>query len=163
MENRWLGVALIAGVLSAAGCTSNPSPQSSTGDPALSVPVPEDRSLDVSYTGDLIELSFARLDQPFREMHAQILSWSGGAWRYYGTLRTANGNTVGALTTEAADVVDLLAGTNNGPRPDGYQAPELPPGRYLICTRILEFVEPATSSEVCGELVIARQEHGARC
>ena len=152
--NRSLGVALIAALASAVGCASKSSPESSTGDPAASVPVPADRSLEVSYNGDLIELSFARLGQPFRAMHAQVLTWSDDAWRYYGTLSTANANAVGALTTEAADAVPLLDGTNFGPQRDGYRAPGLPSGRYLICTTTVEFVEPASSSEVCGELDI---------
>ncbi len=134
-----------------AGC-SDDSQQSSTSEGVASGVVSSDRSLDVSYSDDLIELSFARLDQPFRAMHALVLMWTSGTWTYYGTLHTSNANTVGLLTTEPADALELLDGTNGGRGKDRYRAPRLPAGRYLVCATIIGLPEPATVRDVCGEL-----------
>lgn len=147
------GLVLIAITLWSAACSSDGSAESSAGTGSSVAPT-VDRSLDVSYIGGVVELSFARVGDPFRAMHAQVLRWSDDGWSYFGTLRTTNANTVGTLTTEAEAEVELLDGTNNGPQADEYRAPQLPSGRYLICTSVLEF-EPAEGRQVCGELDVA--------
>jgi hypothetical protein len=124
---------------------------SATSAPVSSIDVPSDRSIDVSYSAGTIELSFARLGQPFRAMYARVLTWSNGAWRFFGYLRTDDANTVGNLVIAAENSVELLAGTNTDPAPDRYQAAELPTGRYLICTTL---AEADNHNEVCGELAV---------
>jgi hypothetical protein len=149
-NHRLLPLLVAASAWSVGSCTSEASIASTSGNPGPSVvAASDDRSVDVSYSEGMIELSFARLGQPFRGMHAKVLTWNDGVWRYYGILRTGDANTIGTLTTAAADQVEVLEGANTAPAPDRYRAPGLPAGRYLVCT---DLVEPDNRSEVCGEL-----------
>ena len=150
--NHRHGLLLVVSALSIGACTSDALTSSTTGAPASSVAVSADRSLDVSYSAGVIELSFARLGQPFRAMYARVVTWSGGAWRYFGYLTTGMANTGGTLTTAPEVEIELLAGLNTDPAPDRYRAPELPPGRYLICTTLVGAGKPG---EVCGELAVS--------
>ena len=129
------------------GCSSDAPSTSHVADSAPVEVVPDNRMLDASYTDELIQLSFARLDQPFRSMWAKLLVWSDDAWTYYGTLHTANANTEGTLTTERQDRVEILDGVNTAPVPDRYRAPGLPSGRYLVCATLVL----SDHREVCGE------------
>ncbi len=149
MMNHRHGLLLVLSTLSIGACTSEGTATSTTAAPAPSVAVSADRSLDVSYSQGMVELSFARLGNPFRSMYTRMLSWDDRGWRYYGMLRTGEADTVGTLTTEAADQVVVLDGANTARAPDRYRAPALPAGRYLVCT---ELVEPDNHREVCGEL-----------
>jgi len=138
-------------VMSLGACASEATTTSATNAPSDSVAVPDDRSLDVSYFGGTIELSFALLGQPFRAMSARVMTWSNGAWRYFGILRSADANTVGELTKLPQDQVEILDGVNTQPAPDRYDVSDLPLGRYLICTSL---VGTGENREVCGELTV---------
>jgi len=138
-------------VVSLGACASEATTTSVTNESSDSVVVPDDRSLDVSYFEGTIELSFVRLGQPFRSMSARVMSWSNGAWRYFGVLRMADANSVGELTTAPQDQVEILDGVTTQSAPDRYLASDLPLGRYLICTSL---VGTAESREVCGELTV---------
>ena len=151
MPNHRLGLLLVGSVLWAGGCTNDGSTISTTDAPASSVAVSEDRTLDVSYADGMIEVSFARLGHPSRAMHARVVAWSDGAWRYFGTLRTENANTVGTLSTDAEDQVEVLDGVNTALAPDQYRTDGLSAGRYLICAVL---VDSDNRTEVCGELVV---------
>jgi hypothetical protein len=114
--------------------------------------VPGDRSLDVSYDGGTIELSFARLGDPLRAMYARVLTWSDETWTYYGLLTTEQANTVGVLTTAPEEQVEILDGVNTAPGSDRYVADDLPAGRYLICTTL---AEDDDHGHVCGEVAVS--------
>ncbi len=144
----YLHVPLLGAIaLSLLGCADDAPPSSTAGEPTTSVAATGERSLDVTYDDGVIELSFARLGHPFRAMYASVLTWSEGRWRRYGTLSTENANTIGALTT-GEDPVEVLDGVNTARAPDRYRAPELPPGRYLICTTLPDV---DLHQEFCGE------------
>ena len=83
-------------------------------------------------------------------MYAWVATWSNGAWQLFGHLATGNANTVGILVP-VGDPGEGLAGANTQSAPDRYRAPELPTGRYLICTTL---AEPDNQNEVCGELSV---------
>lgn len=151
MPNHRLRLLLVGSALWAGACTNDGSTISTTDAPASSVAVSEDRTLDVSYADGMIEVSFARLGHPSREMHARVVTWSDGAWRYLGILRMENANAVGTLSTDAEDQVEVLDGVNTAPAPDRYRVDGLPAGRYLICALLIASDNPA---EVCGELVV---------
>ena len=151
VPNHRLRLLVVGSALWAGACTNDGSTISSTDAPASSVAVSEDRSLDVSYADGMIEVSFVRLGHPSRAMHARVVTWSDGAWRYFGTLRAENANTVGTLSTDAEDRVEVLDGVNTAPAPDRYRVGGLPAGRYLICALLIDSDNPA---EVCGELVV---------
>lgn len=141
----------MVGLAMSSGCSSGATTVRTTPAPESTVPAPEDRSLDVSYSAGIIELSFARLGQPFRSMYARVFVENNGAWLYFGLLGTAEADTPGELVTGDPNEIEVLDGVNTQPSADRYLAPSLNAGRYLICTAL---AETNNHRDVCGELVV---------
>jgi hypothetical protein len=148
--NRWLWVPVVMlGCVSIAGCTSDATTTRTTTATAPTVLVPDDRSLDVTYSSGSIELSFARLGHPFRSMYAKVSRWDNGAWRHFAVLRTAEADTPGELITGDPNEIEVLDGVNTQSAADRYSAAALGAGRYLVCSTLAEADD---HRDVCGEL-----------